>query len=378
MTSAAPFAAHGAQIGHGLRGFFGWWSAGLAQWLPARVRAALAARGDRLLLIPQGDELLLQRWHEGSVRDVATLPLPLPVNRDALAAALREPLVDLPRWLLLPSAQGLRRSLTLPAAARDRLRAVLGFEVERQTPFSIDAALYDGRLLDERADGSLQTELVVVPRQRFDAVAARLGGLGAHLAGIDLADSEGRALGINLLPPAQRFRRSDPWRLLNLILAVAALLALALGLSQLLGNRRAAAAELRTTIGQRQAQAQGIGEARQRVVDAVQGEAFLRDLRNGRPSSVEVLDALSQRIPDGTYLEKLAIEGDQVTLIGLSNQAAALVGQLEGAPQWSSAALSGALQSDPRTRLDRFTVIAQLPKAAAPAAPPPGGSRGPR
>jgi len=368
VTAAASFAASGARFGSGLRGFFSWWGAGLAQWLPARLRAALAARSDRLLLVPQGDELLLQRWHEGQVKALTALPLPLPSDRDALDGVLREPLAELPRWLLLPATQGLRRPLTLPAATRDRLRAVLGFEIERQTPFAADAVLHDGRLLGERADGSLQVELVVVPRQRFDAVSARLGGLGARLAGIDLADGEGRALGVNLLAPAQRFRRRDPWRWLNLGLGLAALLALVLGLHQLLDNRRAAAAELQATIARRQAQAQGIGAARQRVVDSVEGEAFLRALRSDKPAAVEIMEALAQRIPDGTYLEKLAIEGNQLTLVGLSNQAAALVGQLEGAPQWTSAALSGALQADPRSRLDRFTMIAQLARPEAPAA----------
>ena len=50
-------------------------------------------------------------------------------------------------------------------------------------------------------------------------------------------------------------------------------------------------------------------------------------------------------------------------MIGLSNQAAALVGKLEGAKQWRAPALSGALQPDPRTRNDRFTLVAQLSDA---------------
>ena len=46
-------------------------------------------------------------------------------------------------------------------------------------------------------------------------------------------------------------------------------------------------------------------------------------------------------------------------------QAAALVGKLEGAKQWRAPALSGALQQDPRTRSDRFTLVAQLNDASA-------------
>ena len=34
--------------------------------------------------------------------------------------------------------------------------------------------------------------------------------------------------------------------------------------------------------------------------------------------------------------------------------------KLEGAQQWDAPALSGALQQDPRSRMDRFTLVAQL------------------
>ena len=94
----------------------------------------------------------------------------------------------------------------------------------------------------------------------------------------------------------------------------------------------------------------------------------MRAQRAARPSSVELLDALAQRLPEGTWLEKVSVEGDQLTLIGLSNQAAALVGKLEGAPQWSAPALSGALQQDPRLRVDRFTLVAKLATTASPTA----------
>ena len=104
----------------------------------------------------------------------------------------------------------------------------------------------------------------------------------------------------------------------------------------------------------------------------MEGGAYLQRQRNDRPPAIEVMDALAKRLPDGTYLEKLTIDGDQLSLIGLSNEAAALVGKLEGAPQWQAPALSGALQADPRTRMDRFTLVAQLAnKAPATAAPRP-------
>ena len=53
----------------------------------------------------------------------------------------------------------------------------------------------------------------------------------------------------------------------------------------------------------------------------IKGQAFLHAARRDHPTAVEVMDELSRRLPDGTYLEKLAIEGERLTLIGLSNEA---------------------------------------------------------
>lgn len=359
--SAVP--ARLGSAGSGLRGFMGWWSAGLRAWLPLRWQRLLSASGDRLLLQIQGDGVHLRRQHDDSVRDVAMLPLQLPGaadGRDPLAGVLADAAADLPRWLVLPAVQGLRRPLLLPAAARERLREVLAFEIERQTPFAAADVVHDGRLLGMREDGQLQAELVVVPRRALDAQAAQLGALAGTLAGVDLLDAEGRTLGVNLLPPAQRLRQRNPCWFWNIVLGVAGLLALAFALSQVVDNRRAAADALQAEVATRSQQARGVSEQRQRLVDAVQGGSYLQRQRNGRASVIEVIDALSPRLPDGTYLEKFTIEGEQLSLIGLSNQAAALVGKLEGAPQWHAPALSGALQTDPRTRMDRFTLVAQL------------------
>ncbi len=352
--------------GHGLRGFLAWWGAGLARWLPVRWRQLLAASVDRLLLQVEGEGIRLRRQMAGELQDVATLPLLASrgAQDDPLATVLTGTAADLPRWLLLPAASGLRRTLQLPGAARERLREVLGFEIERQTPFTAGEVLYDGRVLHVRDDGQLQVELVVVPRKRFDDASAALAGLSSWLAGVDLSDADGRPLGINLLPVSQRTLRANPWRWWNLVFAVVFLVGLTLGLAQILANRHEAARRLQADVDARSAQARSVAQQRQRLVDSVEGGIYLQQQRNARPTVVEVMDELARRLPDGTYLEKVAIEGGQLTIIGLSNQASALVGKLEGARPWNAPALSGALQPDPRTRNDRFTLVAQLNDAS--------------
>lgn len=353
-------------------GFWAWWTHALASWLPLRVRELFGLARERLLLVaaPEGLGLALARGTEPGTRDAGCLPWPVLAEGgveagadgvvDPLAGVLTDRVAKLPRWLLLPAAAGLRRTLVLPAAAADRLRDVLAFEIERQTPFAAADVEYDARVTGRRGDGQIEAELVVVPRQVLEARLGELGPLAATLTGVDMAGEDGVAFGINLLPGARRHRRSDPWLAWNLALGAVAVIATAAGLWQLLANREAAAAAFEQEVEQRATLARGAAAEKKQLVDLVEGMAFLQATRAARPTTVEVLDELARRLPDTTYIEKLSVEDERILLIGLSSEASSLVQRLEGSPLWRSPALTGALQPDPRSGRDRFTLTAEL------------------
>ena len=375
------FGRFGTRLGPGVggfaRGFLTWWGQALAAWLPLRVRRALGMDRGRLLLQVDGDALQLRLQLGSEVRHLGHLPglaegvvlAPAapeigPLVVDRLAPVLGASIADLPRWLLLPASISLRRRMLLPAAAAERLRDVVGFEIDRQTPFSADAVAFDARVLGRRdSDGQLDVELVAVPLGALNPQLVALGPLAATLAGGDVAASDGVPLGINLLPPAQRSRQGDPWRWWNAALAAVVLVAIAATLWQLLDNRRDAAGAFEQAIASRATPARQAAAQRQQLQGLIDGQAFLDQARATRPTAVEIIDELSRRLPDGTYLEKLAIEDERLTLIGLSNEAAALVGRLQDSALWRLPALAGALQPDPASGRDRFTLIAELAPA---------------
>lgn len=394
MPLRARLGRVGARLGPGTGGFLAWWGRSLAAWLPRRWRALLGLDRGRLLLAPDvsvqddgsGTRMLQLRLQEGEeLRDVGSLPLPdahLPDAHpeaglglaadgvdDPLAPLLAPALADLPRWLLLPAAAGLRRRLVLPAAAGDRLREVLGFEIDRQTPFAADEVAFDARLLGRRGDNQIDVELVAVPLAALRMRRTALGTLSGTLAGIDMAGPDGMPLGVNLLPTAERRQVADPWRGWNLALGAVALVALAAALWQLLDNRRDAADAFEQALAPLAEQARRVAVQRQQLQAMVEGQAYLDRTRAARPPTVAVLDELARRLPDSTYLEKVAIEGERLLIIGLSGEASSLVRRLEGAEQWHAPALTGALQPDPRSGRDRFTLTAELGRRAPATAP---------
>ncbi len=365
----------------GLRGFLAWWLNALGSWLPPRLRAVFGLAQQRLLLRCEGDQLALvltlpAQPGGAALRELAELPW------GAAEAAGEEPLTrilsprinGLPRWLLLPARSGLRRRLTLPAAAADRLREVLGFEIDRQTPFSPDEVYYDARLLGRRGDGQIDAELVVVPRASLTQALAAMGeSIGATLSGVDMAGADGLPLGVNLLPGAQRRRRRDPRAVWNAALAAVALVAAGAGLWQIRENREAAADAFETEAKRHSAQARKVSAEKKQLVDLVEGMRFLQQTRSGRPSTVEVLDEITRRLPDNTYLEKISIEGERIMIIGLSPEAPRLVERLQSSKLWRSMNITGALMPDPTKGKDRFNLSAELAVTA-----PPGGKDKPR
>lgn len=355
-----------ARLGPGAGGFFAWWGTALASWLPASWRGLFGLARDRLLASSPAagarDSLQLSVQTLDGVRDIGRVPWQGDAANDGdpLPRLLTPAIAELPRWWLLPASTGLRRRIVLPAAAADRLRDVLAFEIDRQTPFAADAVYFDARVIERRGDGQILVELVVVPKNTLDDALAGLGTPASTLAGVDIADEAGLPLRVNLLPATRRRRVADPWRGWNWALAALALVALAAGMWQVLDNRRQVAVAFKQELDARAPDARRVAQQRQQLIDLVEGNAFLERARRGRPTAIEVIDELSRRLPDGTYLEKLSLENGQLQLIGFSAQAAQLVQRLEGSKLWRSPALAGAVQPDPRTGRERFTMTADL------------------
>ncbi len=352
-------------VGSSLR----WWRQSLLAWLPVRWQWAMGWSRSRLLLQRAGDVLRLQRQTGEQIEAIAELPWP--VAPAALEGVLDARLRSLPRHWLLPAGSVLRRPLRLPAAAAERLRDVVGFEIDRQTPFDARQVSYDVRELGALPDGQLQVELVVIPRAQLEQWALQAGPWAQAVAGVDAVDATGQPLDVNLLPVAQRQPYRDPMARWNWLLAVGAIVLLALAGHQLLDNRQAAADQLRTQVDDAARDARRVAAERQQLQSLVEGAAFLEGKRAEHASTVELWNELTRLLPDGTYLEKLSIEGNTLQLIGLSREASQLVPLLQDSPLWRKVNLTGVLQADGATSgRDRFTLTAELqplPGATPPA-----------
>lgn len=346
--------------------FFRWWGGELAALLPARVRAHVLRGPEVLLLLAQADGLRVRRERTGDLLAQVEANAAPEEQRAAFLRACRDvDPSDRRLVLLLPPTFVLRRRLQLPQAAATDLRRVVGYEIDRQTPFKPDQVWYDVRVLDlDAAPGQIAVELIAVPRAEVEPLLARLLGIGVVPDAIDVANdpnpADGR-LGVNLLPPAQRPRRAHPRRRANLIMTAICVALAVIVMLQWLGNRQAALDAMQAQVDALHAQARQATALREQLVNAAGASGFLAARKRATPSPLAVLRDLTQRLPADTWLQRFSLDSTgQLTMQGESAKAAGLIDTLRDSTLITEPKLQGVIQPDPVTGKEHFDLSAQL------------------
>lgn len=365
--------------GSAMPGFLRWWGGELAGLVPPRLRHAFAGGQQWYVLERRGDAWVLRRAGESialaTVADTAALEHRGSELQRALAVS--DP-ADRYIALVLPAAQVLRRRLVLPLAARDNLRQVAGFDLDRQTPFRAGDIHYGVRDLGEPAgEGRFVAELAATPRATLDPLLDELSGLGITPDRVDVG--QGAALaGLDLLPPQRAPRRIDRRRRANLALVVGIVLLAIAAMATWLHNRAATLDAMRAEVDSMQADAKRTSALRQRLTESAGASGFLAKRKVESASILPVLQELTARLPDDTWLERFTLNASgQIGFQGQSPQAAKLIDALKGAKTLGEPSFQGTIQTDPSSGKERFYMQAKAltPKPAAvakPAAPKAG------
>lgn len=343
--------------------FMTWWLGELKLAMPAAWQQKLQHAMRRVTLALDGETLVVGVDENRRLNVFESLPL----SRDS--ALQRQEVDDLletnelleaPLFMLLDRDFALIKELKLPLAAESNLAQVLGFEMDRQTPFKASNVYFDWRILErEGASGQLRLRLYVVPRPAADRVMEVLTGRGFSLSGIDIRDGD-RALGLNLLPPEQRVRTINRKARLNLALAGACVLLLAAAMAQSLYLRSHQVEELEAAIAEVQGEAREVAQIRKQIEDASAAAGFLASRRSESPLAIELLADVTRLLPDDTYLDRLVIGSTNVQMQGKSQNAQQLIEKVNESEMLDAAAFRGSTRLDARSGLEIFEVNARI------------------
>lgn len=327
--------------------FAAWWMDQMRALIPGAVR--LGARLPDALIVaidrfaddaPGGAGKLLRR-QDG----VETLLGPLDAGQPPAAAGKY-----LETGLRLPRGAVLERDVILPLAAAQDLPAVLGFEMDRLTPFARDEVYWGvAGLQRDHAREKLNLRLCIVLREQVDEVVQRLAGIGLLPSFIEIPG--GRIeLGRARSPARQYLQIALP--------ALCCLLAIACVAVPFMRQQMALAATANAIAANAPAADVALSLRRQLATAASARAAIAQARRAG--DALEVLATVTTALPDGTWLSDLSLKSGDLTFDGQSADAAQLIGLLSAVPRLRNPNFTAPVTRTPDGKADLFSLDAQV------------------
>lgn len=345
-----------------LHEFWLWWGRELTGMLPERVRTPFRKDQKKLFLeLLDGQCRLLslraeQRslLHEFSIDDQSDSEAV--AQRRALAGMSDEVVLWLPEHYLL------RKTIALPLATQNKLADVLGFEMDRNTPFKADEVYFSYRILSrDKAQQKVQVEVVIVTRAVLDDVLQKLRYQGIPVTRVIPADTDlkrQRSHDADLLSCGKPAADKVPHFFHQKLWFIAAMLVVLIGGA--FYQRHQQEIRLQAALIEPRAEAEQAKELRDQLTRLQQGRQLLVTLKQRETPRLIVLDELTGLLPDSTWLTRMSIEGEQVTLQGESDNASALIATLEAAALFRNVSFASPVTLNPRSRKERFTISAEL------------------
>jgi general secretion pathway protein L len=246
----------------------------------------------------------------------------------------------------------LRRELQLPAQVKNRLRSALGYELDRLTPFRADEVFYDARVVGTQGT-QLRIELALCPREQVLPYLDRLRDAGIRVARLTWPNSWPRA---NLLPLSERPRPKRLGTFINLLLALVIVILSGALLATPLWQGNHEREQLERQLEDLRSRAATVAALREELEKVRASNMNVVQRSREAPRMSDLLRELTDRFPDGTWVQTLNYRDGAVDMRGQSTQATALIALLEQAPGISAVTFRSPVMQIASTNTERFHI----------------------
>lgn len=365
-------------LGH----FWRWWSGELITLVPQWLRQSSANAANELLIEVTPQAVILQRWLQGSLTEQGRVDRQSGDN-DTQGIAFQVLFGKLHKRdervaLWLADSQCLSKQIELPLAAAKNLRQVLGFEMDRHTPFKAEQVYFDFRVLRvDNPKNRLVVKLVVVPRSEINNSLDLLERWGApanaaYVASIAVPDGDA----INLMPTERNTTQPSKLRGINPGLLLLTLLLAMTAITIPIWQKRQAVIALLPVVDRAKQQARETDALRREQERLAAEFNFMLDKKQIIPPLVVLLDELSRLLPDDTWVQQFNLKGKELQIQGETGSSSKLIALIESARILHDANFRSPLTKGDMPNSERYHLAAEIKAvpAAGIVAPAPGQS----
>jgi general secretion pathway protein L len=262
--------------------------------------------------------------------------------------------------LVLQPARFMFRPLELPRRAGEFLGGIVRSQIDRLTPWSAGEAAFGWSPPTDIGNDRIVVTVAATARALVNPLVEAVAGLGADTIVLStLAQSPGSdATAIKVFEHTVRgaLEVSRVRRALVAVLTVAGLLAgAAVTADVVVGNDlEARQIDVARRIATRRVAMRAGDSSKDSAL------AALERRKHETPASVIVLEALSQILPDHTYVTELRITGDKMQVVGVTRDAPSLIRLIEQSSQFTRATFFAPTTRSPTEPGEHFHIEARI------------------
>lgn len=355
-----------ATIDINFKGFFQWWGRELAFLVPAKIRHFFSDKPANLIFSVAEEG--------GKICYLADADSKQPVFQSRIDMAdpacyqnllIQHPDMDKAECILcLNEAQAIFKVLYLPEAAIENLQQVVGFELDRYTPFKTDQVYYTQVALGKTGQGQIQVLLVLTPQIILDDLIFQLHASGVQPRRIEVdslnekfPELQGR---YNLLPERYQPTTSRLVKFVHWILSGILFLLFLTVIIFPVWQQQQQVEQLKAEIKALDKDTRFV-DSQQLEIDALRDETQkLLDIKNQTPELGAVLNELTHLLKDDTWLTNLQYSEKHMQIQGQSPTASDLIGLLETSAFFSKVSFVSPLTQDKTTGMERFQISMEV------------------
>jgi general secretion pathway protein L len=345
---------------------------GLTQWIDAVADTVLAVLNSltspRIVEFIEADngELLLQMKEQITDLRLADTCIRIvdgvvdPAVSSSVAAILSAGRVE----LILQSKRFLFRPLELPSRAIGFLDGIVRAQIDRLTPWSAVDAAYGWSVPTEAGNEQITTTVAATALALIKPYVQAIASMGVRSIAVFTFWPEAGtgAIPIKVLEQnaAGALSIARTRRVLIQILAIAAFTT-----GTIVGGSKIVSGIIDTKQGEltrKIASARAATGAARELALASGGsdQRILVERKRHAPSSVIVLETLSQILPDHSYVTELRVETDKLRLVGVTRDAPALIELIEQSSQFTRATFFAPTTRSSSDAGERFHIEARI------------------
>jgi general secretion pathway protein L len=341
------------QIGHVLSR----WLDTVAAWIVAAYAKAVAAPGVRVVEERDGTFVVEANGKAATPERIRIVNGEVVATGGGNAAAM---LKSSRTELVLQPESFVFRPLELPRRATEFLDGIVRAQIDRLTPWSAENAAFGWSAPAEIANERVSVTVAATARTLVMPLVSAIAGLGADSIAVSTV-APGAQNGAAIKVFDQRVRGALEVNRVRRALAAALLAAGVLGAAAIVADVFAGSeidarhADITSRIAAQRAKLRaGSDAARDSALAAIERR------RHEMPSSVIVLEALSQILPDHTYVTELRIQGDKMQVVGVTRDAPSLIRLIEQSQHFTRATFFAPTTRSPSESGEHFHIEARI------------------